>query len=149
MDIVRLSAVSPVRLAHITGGALVLIGVLWSGLRLWQIPQPQTAALSAQSAAADPAASAVAKWLGPGEVRLNVAVQGVMVRRARAVALLSVNEGPAQAYMVGETLLDNVTVREITPQGVTLDRAGKSLHFAAPAAPDFPQDAIVRVPGRG
>lgn len=145
----RFSTLPPARLVHIAGGALVLAGVLYWGLRFWQLAPPPVALTATQRAADDPAASAVAKWFAPGEVRLNVAVNGVMVRRSRAVALLSVNEGAPQPFMVGETILDNVTVREITARSVVLDNGGKLLSLAAPDAPAFPQDAIVRVPKRG
>ncbi|WP_342325161.1 hypothetical protein AAEY27_10310 [Kosakonia sp. BYX6] len=138
------SAVSPARIAHILGVALVASGLLFWGLRGWHIPPRSAASLAVQPAIENPTANAVAKWLGPGDIRLNVVVQGVMIRRHRAVALLSINDANPEPFIAGERVMENVTVHAINAEGVVLDRKGKLFLITSPISPQLPKNGIVR-----
>ncbi|MGJ7573599.1 hypothetical protein ACSFBX_23945 [Variovorax sp. RB2P76] len=100
----------------------------------------------AAAAPTDPAAQTVAAWLGPGQLRLNVAVVGIMRRHDRAVAVLAINGAPPKAFMAGETLMRDVTLASIEPDAVTIARAGIATRIAAPLRPDYGPPGIVRVP---
>lgn len=139
-----LSTLSPLRLVNIAGVIAVASGLLFWGLQPWKM-QEQTTPDSPQILAVPATATAVDKWFAPGVVRMNVTVQGIMVRRDRAVALLSVNDGAAEPYMVGDNVLTNVQIRTIDATGVVLERAGESLSFPAPEIPQPPADLIVPV----
>lgn len=138
--------VSPVRAVHVLGLGAVIAGVCFWGYRLHG---PQAAAPQAQPSAAVPAdraAQAVAAWLGPGQMRLNVVVIGLVRRHDRAVAVLAINGALPKAYMAGETLAREVTLASIETDAVTIERAGIATRIPAPLRPDYGPPGIVRVP---
>lgn len=124
-------------------------GLIFWGLRLHALRAPVAPAAPSVPApvrTADPDGERVAAWLGPGEVRLNVAVLGLVRRNDQAIALLSVNDGPPKPYKVGEPLMREVTLQAIEADGVTVSHAGKPVRLAAPPRPDPLPGGIVRVP---
>lgn len=139
-------AVSPQHAAHAAGLVAVLVGVCFWADRLYTPRPVPPQAAAAAVLPADPAAQAVAAWLGVGELRLNVAVVGLMRRQDRAVAVLAVNSASPRAFMAGETVMRDVKLVSVEPDGVTLDRAGSLIRIAAPARPDHDPTGIVRVP---
>ncbi len=138
-------AASP-RTAHALGAALFVACVcLWAyALHVPDAPPPQ-APVAAATAAGDPAAEAVAGWLRPGPLRLNVTVVGLMRRHDRAVAVLTVNGAPPKAFMTGERLLPDVRLVAIDADAVTIERAGATTRIVAPVLPDPGPPGIVRV----
>ncbi|GGY04353.1 type II secretion system protein N [Paludibacterium paludis] len=136
----------PIHLAGLlaVAGALVFWGVRLAGLRaappVARAPAPVTAP------ATDADGERIAAWLGPGEVRLNVSVLGLARQGGRAIALLSVNDGPPKPYAAGDTLMRDVTLDAIETDGVTVSRSGKSARLPAPVPPDPLPNGIVRVP---
>ncbi|CAB3647163.1 general secretion pathway protein GspC [Achromobacter pestifer] len=140
------SSVPPARLVPVFGLVAVLASVAFWGYRLYQPKAAPPPAQAAQAAVADPAAETVAAWLGPGQLRLNVAVVGLIRRHDRAVAVLTVNGAPPKAFMTGETLMRDVTLVSIEPDAVTVDRAGDPIRIAAPSRPDYGPPGLVRVP---
>ncbi|MES2251076.1 MAG: type II secretion system protein N [Pseudomonadota bacterium] len=129
-------------LVHAAGLSLVVAGaVTWARL-LTPAAAPVRAA-PAQAAVADPTADALAAWFGPGEVRANIAVKGLIKGAGQAgVAVLSVNDGAPQPYRVGDALGRALTLAGIEADAVTVDKAGTSLRIAAPVLPTAP--GIVR-----
>tara|TARA_R110002051_G_scaffold144694_1_gene217517 strand:+ start:47784 stop:48080 length:297 start_codon:yes stop_codon:yes gene_type:complete len=95
---------------------------------------------------ADAAGEAMAGWFGSEPVRLDVAVIGLVRKQDRAVAVLSVNGAPAQAYMPGESLMTDVVLTSIESDGVMVERAGVASRIAAPTMPDPGPGGISRVP---
>jgi general secretion pathway protein C len=141
------STVPPARAMHAAGlAAVVAIAGFW-GDRLQQL-RPVTAPVEKAAAVlpADPAAQAVATWLGPGQVRVNVSVIGLMYRQDRAVAVLAVNGAPPKAFVAGETLLRNVVLSSIASDAVTISHDGVLSRFAAPTLPERGPPGIVRRP---
>jgi len=141
------SSVSPRWLVHVLGLFAVGVGTYFWSYRLQQL-QPTAAPVEKAPVVhrADPAAQAVTAWLGPGQIRTNVSVIGLMHRRDRAVAVLAINGAPPKAFLVGDTLMHNVTLASIDSSSVTIDRAGIPTRFAAPLRPDYGPPGIVRVP---
>ncbi|WP_447774146.1 hypothetical protein [Variovorax boronicumulans] len=138
-------AVSLQHAVHAAGLVAVLVGVCFWADRL-HVRRPMPSQAPATTAfPADPAAQVVATWLGPGELRLNVAVVGLMRRQDRAVAVLAVNGASPRAFMAGETLMRDVRLVSVEPDGVTLDRAGIRIRITAPARPEYGPAGIVRV----
>ena len=141
------SAVSPERLVHVAGFLAVATGVGVWGYLLFQPAEtiaPQDVEMPA--IVADAAGEAMAGWFGSGPVRLDVEVIGLVRKSDRAVAVLSVNGAPPQAYMAGESLMTDVVLASIDRDGVTVERAGVVLQIAAPAVPDSGVEGIRRVP---
>jgi general secretion pathway protein C len=125
--------------------AVIVVATFWAN----RLHQPRPAPVQTKAAVAapvDPAAQTMAAWLGPGQLRLNVAVIGLMRRADRAVAVLAINGAPPKAFMAGETLMRDVTLASIEPDAVTIERAGIATRIAAPARPDYGPPGIVRVP---
>lgn len=93
----------------------------------------------------DPASVVLAQWFEPGSLRMDIAVQGIILHHGRAVAVLAVNGETPGAYRVGETLSDGVTLTAIEPERVVLEGAGGPMSFATPALPDNVPSGIVRL----
>jgi len=97
---------------------------VWGALLLAPGPQILPAALDASS---DPGRdiTSVARWFGGAALRVRVAVVGLITEaEGRGTALLSINGGPVQAYVVGQALAPGVAVSGITPTGVSIDQDG-------------------------
>ncbi|WP_411882695.1 type II secretion system protein N [Polaromonas sp. YR568] len=140
------SSLSPARMAHVLGLAAVVAAACFWGYTL-RPPKPAPPQVRAAPVVPqDPAARAVAGWLAPGQVRLNVAVVGLIRRHDRAVAVLRVNGAPPRPFMAGETLMRDVTLKSIAPDAVMLERAGTAIRIAAPLRRDYGSSGIVRVP---
>jgi len=128
------------------GLATAMASMCFWGDKLYQ-PQPTPTQMRATPVVrGDPAAQAVASWLGPGQVHLNVAVVGLIRRHDRAVAVLTVNGAAPKSFMAGETLMREVTLQAIGTDAVTVERAGTSIRIAAPPRRDDGSSGLVRVP---
>ncbi|SDS18891.1 general secretion pathway protein C [Halopseudomonas litoralis] len=138
--------VSPVRLIHAAGLLAVAAGVCVWGYVLYQPESAPVQEAEVSVIVADAAGEAMAGWFGSEPVRLDVTVIGLVRKSDRAVAVLSVNGSPAQAYMPGESLMNDVVLTSIETDGVTVERAGVESQIAAPAIPDTGPDGISRVP---
>jgi general secretion pathway protein C len=129
-------------------GALACValisGVTYWGAQ-WLTPLPGVPAIDPTPPVSDQTASAVARWLTPGEESLDIVVAGVMVSRSAAAAMLSVNGGPPRAYVAGDRLGHATTLREIEARGIVVDRAGTVERLAVPALSALDEGFIVRV----
>ncbi|MEC5319233.1 hypothetical protein VSX61_09805 [Brenneria populi subsp. brevivirga] len=137
---------SPVRLAHALGLCAAVAGIGFWAYMLHQPAAQTTTRVDAAGPAADPAGGAVAQWLGPGRIRMDIVVVGLILRRDRAVAVLAVNGAAPKAYMAGEELALGVTLDAIDATGVTLGRSDGAVRIAAPALSDKDAPGIERVP---
>lgn len=127
---------------HATGLLLVVAGGgTWT--RLLSAPVPAVLPPPVQTAQADPAADALAAWFGPGEVRANIAVKGLIRAGAHGVAVLSVNDAAPRPYRQGESLGKSLTLTAIEANAVVIDKAGTSLRIAAPMLPQPATPGIV------
>ena len=128
---------------HAAGLLLVLAGVAtWA--RLLSAPAPSVPPQPARTTQADPSAEAIATWFGPGEIRDNVAVKGLIRSGEHGVAVLSVNDAAPRAYRTGEALGKSVTLSAVESDGIVIDKAGTSQRIAAPALPQPATPGIVR-----
>lgn len=141
-DPVKLSART---LVHAAGLLLAVAGVAtWA--HLLSRPAPQVPAASVPAAAADPTAGALAAWFGPGELRANVAVKGLIKGAGReGVAVLAVNDAAPRPYQVGDTLSRSVTLAAIEADAVVIEKAGTTQRIAAPAIAQPKVPGIVKV----
>ncbi|HEX7866127.1 MAG TPA: type II secretion system protein N [Variovorax sp.] len=127
---------------HAAGLLLVVAGVVtWA--RLLSAPAPEASLAPVQATQADPAADALAAWFGPGEVRANIAVKGLIRAGEHGVAVLSVNDAAPRPYRPGEALGKSVTLTAIEADAVVIDKAGTSLRIAAPMLPQPATPGIV------
>lgn len=131
-------------IVHAVGLLLVVAGIAtWT--HLLGKPAPQAPAARVQgNAEADPTADALAAWFGPGELRANIAVKGLVKSAAQGVVVLAVNDAPPRAYQVGETLARSVTLKAIEADAVVIDKAGVAERIAAPAMPQLATPGIAR-----
>lgn len=130
-------------IVHAVGLLLVVAGVAtWA--RVLYKPAPPTPVARVQATQADPAADALAMWFGPGELRANIAVKGLIKSADQGVVVLAVNDAPARPYQVGETLARSVTLKAIEADAVVIDKAGTTERIAAPAIPQPVTPGIAR-----
>jgi hypothetical protein len=131
-------------IVHAVGLLLVVAGIAtWA--HLLHQPAPQAPAARVQtSPEADPAADALAAWFGPGELRANIAVKGLIRSAAQGVVVLAVNDAPPRPYRVGETLARSVTLKAIEADAVVIDKAGVTERIAAPVIPQPATPGIAR-----
>lgn len=119
---------------HAAGLLLVAAGVAtWA--RLLSAPAPSAPPPPVRTTQADPSADAIAAWFGPGEIRANIAVKGLIKSGEHGVAVLSVNDAAPRPYRTGETLGKSVTLSAVEADAVVIDKAGTSQRIAAPALP--------------
>ncbi len=135
-------------IVHAAGLLLVVAGVATWG-HLLSRPAPPAPAAPTQAPEADPTADAQATWFGPGEVRANIAVKGLIKGTDQAVAVLAVNGAAPRPYRVGEALTRSVTLSAIEAGAVVIDKAGTSERIAAPVLPQPASPGIVRAASVG
>ncbi|AYN19517.1 hypothetical protein [Alcaligenes aquatilis] len=140
-----LKLMSPARVVHIVGALLFVGGLLLWSYKLHRVEPTPVPSTPAVQSASDPASEIVAGWLGPGDVRLNISVVGLMRRQDKAVVVLTINDGPPTAYMSGETLMRDVILKSVDADGITVERSGGGLRIEAPARLEPDPSAIVRV----
>ncbi|MGE4593827.1 hypothetical protein [Alcaligenes sp.] len=140
-----LKLMSPARVVHIAGASLFVAGLLLWSYKLYRVEPTPVQSTAATQSASDPASDIVAGWLGPGDVRLNINVVGLMRRPDKAVVVLTINDGPPTAYMSGETLMRDVVLKSVDADGITVERSGAPLRIAAPVRLEPDPSAIVRV----
>ena len=107
------------------GGALYWSGVLRQAPPA--MPQPTAAATIG-----DPTAQALAGWFGPGEVRIDVVVNGLLKSSGQAVAVMAVDGAPPRAYRVGDAVAASATVDAIEADAVVVSRHGEAMRFLVP-----------------
>ncbi|QEI08494.1 general secretion pathway protein GspC [Pigmentiphaga aceris] len=116
-------------LAALAGG----VG-LWTALLFAPLPGPIPPATSrAVQTRLDTAP--LAAWFGTpptGRAPLRVAVSGIIATGSRGVAVLSFDGGPAQAWRVGQTIKDGLSVRTVAAEEVVLDYQGDTVRVALP-----------------
>ena len=113
---------------------------IWGALLLAPAPQEAPPVLSTEAAPGQDLAP-VSNWFGGGTARLRVEVAG-LISGQNGAALLSINGGPAQAYRVGQTLAQGVTLAAVGPQGVSIEQDGIAEEVTIPALP-FPPKGFV------
>ncbi|MGF6347149.1 type II secretion system protein N [Variovorax sp. W2I14] len=130
-------------IVNAAGLLLVVAGVAtWSHLLSRPAPAPHAAQVPATEP--DSTADAQAAWFGPGEVRANIAVKGLIKGADHGVAVLAVNGAAPRPYRVGEALTRSVTLSAIEAGAVVIDKAGVSERIAAPVLPQPANPGIVR-----
>ena len=71
----------------------------------------------------------------PAASSANIAIAGVIAEggKGKGVALLSVNDGPAMAFRVGDRVSDRTTLREVKANGVVIESGGVAREILLPA----------------
>lgn len=115
--------------------AAALIGVvIWARLLAAPAMPAPSEALVVQAAPAE--TSAAAAWFDSIAPRLDIAISGLMATDEGAVAILSINDGPAKAYLVGEQLGREARLTAIEQNAVVVEQAGESQRVVIAALPN-------------
>ena len=114
-------------------GALIGAG-FWT--RLLAMPAAPVTLEAPIAQAAPVETSAAAAWFDSLAPRLDIAISGLMATDEGAVAILSVNDGPAKAYLVGEQLGREARLTAIEQNAVVVEQAGESQRVVIAALPN-------------
>jgi general secretion pathway protein C len=128
---------SPPQLVQACALLATLAGILtWSSLLL----------TSAESRTPDvaPALSAVRsdnpalQWFSNQPVAVDIKVSGVMAGSRGAVAILSLNGGAPQSFLVGENVSHGVKLLAIEGDAVVIERGGEKTRLSLGKLPESP-----------
>ncbi|WMN20413.1 type II secretion system protein N [Pseudomonas piscis] len=125
------------RLLQYTALLAALAGVAtWSSLLLTPAEsQTPTAAPQVLAARAD---SPALQWFANQPAQVDIKVWGVMAGARGAVAILSLNDGPARSFLAGERLTQGVRLAAIEADGVLIERGGEQSRVKVSKLPDSP-----------
>lgn len=99
--------------------------VVWSALLLTSAES--RAPSVAPSAPAQPPDNPALQWFANQPAHVDIKVSGVMAAGRGAVAILSLNDGPARSFLVGERLSPGVRLVAIEEDGVIIERGTEQL----------------------
>ncbi|WP_313054854.1 type II secretion system protein N [Pseudomonas lopnurensis] len=108
--------------------------VAWAILLATPAPQHHPEPSPATQGAATEGAAA--QWFAQTPPRLDITVSGLLATSQGAVAILAINDAPAQAYRVGDTLARGARLRAIESDAVVVEQAGTQLRVAMTDLPD-------------
>jgi len=111
--------------------------VAWAILLATPAPQHQPEPSSATPGAATEGPAA--QWFAQTPPRMDITVSGLLATTQGAVAILSVNDAPAQAYRIGDTLVRGANLQAIEANAVVVEQAGMQLRVAITELPTAPQ----------
>lgn len=80
-------------------------------------------------------ASPAGHWFDSVTPPLQVTVSGLMATAEGAVAILSINDAPARAYLAGESLGREARLLAIEPNAVVVEQGGESQRVAIAELP--------------
>ncbi|WP_236180694.1 general secretion pathway protein GspC [Pseudomonas mosselii] len=112
-------------------GLLALIAglVTWTSLLL----QPSPGVASLQPAEAlTPSETPAGRWFADLPLQAQIQVSGVMAGSQGAVAIVSIDGGPARAVRSGEELARGVRLVAIEGRGLVIERAGQRSRVEVP-----------------
>lgn len=120
---------------------LALIAVV-AGLATWgrlllapAAPLPASDAVSVEA----PTGSAAAQWFASLPAAVEIKVTGLLASRQGAVAIITLNGGPAQAVRAGAQLAPGVRLVAIEPQGLLIERGDQRSQIRIAQLPQGPQ----------
>ncbi|QXI36478.1 general secretion pathway protein GspC [Pseudomonas xantholysinigenes] len=129
MPIVR-PTLSPGLLLQGLGVLVAVAGLLtWAPLLLQPAPQ---AAPAAEGGAAVSANTPVARWFADIPLQVQIKVSGVLAGSQGAVAIVSLDGGPARAVRSGEDLARGVRLVAIERGGLLIEQAGQRSRVEVP-----------------
>jgi len=118
---------------------LALLAAL-AGVATWAVllvtPAPQHRPEPAPATKGVVTEGAAAQWFAQTPPRLDIKVSGLLATSQGAVAILAINDAPAQAYLVGDTLARGASLQAIESDAVVVEQAGTQLRVAMPGLPD-------------
>lgn len=77
-------------------------------------------------------------WFSGRAASVDIKVQGVMFGMQGAVAVLTLNGGPARSFIKGEQLAPGVQLAAVENTGVVIERAGQRSTLAVPPLSQVP-----------
>lgn len=129
MQIARIT-VSPNLLLQGLGVLAAVAGVLtWASVMLPSAPSASLVEPVATQAMGDAPA---ARWFADIPVQVDIKVSGVMAGSQGAVAIVSLDGGPARAVRSGEELARGVRLVAIEADGLLIERAGQRSRVEVP-----------------
>jgi general secretion pathway protein C len=126
-------------LVHFVGAALACAQLAYWSIRLTTAP-PAAAPMPARGVQTrEPDASLLAREFGLVEtvsnVTNNIQVSGVFAAGRDSAAVMTVDDRPARAVLLGQEVVPGSTLVEVQSQGVTLESGGVRRQLQVPRAP--------------
>lgn len=129
---------SPPQLVQALALVAALAGVVtWSSLLLTPA-ESRTPDVAPQVLAARSDNPAL-QWFSNQPVRLEIKVAGLLASPRGAVAILSLNDAPPRAFLVGERLAQGVQLLGIEGDGVVIEQGGERQRVNISTLPQPPQ----------
>ena len=124
---------------------LLVAGVgVWAAVLLAPMPAGVPPGLTAPPPPRGDTA-AVARWFGATQASIKVSVAGLISSGDRGAALLRIDNGPVQAWRVGQALTAGVTLTSVERDAVVLDVGGITQRVQAPMERPLTSPGLVRV----
>ncbi|KAA8716021.1 type II secretion system protein N [Pseudomonas cannabina] len=119
-------AFSAPRLLLVAGLMVALVGVaFWAPRLLAPLPSSGSAPVGQAPASASPARH----WFADQPSPVQIKVSGLMAGARGAVAIISLNDGPAGSFLVGEHLARDVRLVAIEADGVVIEQGSEQKRF--------------------
>ncbi|CAK14941.1 type II secretion system protein N [Pseudomonas entomophila] len=109
--------------------AAVAVALTWASVMLQSAPPASSVEPSSTQAMGDVPA---ARWFADIPVQVDIKVSGVMAGSQGAVAIVSLDGGPARAVRSGEELARGVRLVAIEADGLLIERAGQRSRVEVP-----------------
>ena len=129
MPIARLK-LSPGLLLQGLGVLVAVVGLATWGLLLWPPAAGQATARAADAPVV--AETAAGRWFADIPQQVQIQVSGVMAGSQGAVAIVSLDGGPARAVRSGEELARGVRLVAIERRGLVIERGGQRSRVEVP-----------------
>jgi general secretion pathway protein C len=116
--------------------AAVAGGLFWSSLLLTSaeshvpVVEPQVLAARADTAAL--------QWFSNQSAPVEIKVSGLMAGVQGAVAILTLNDGPARSFLVGDRLTQDMRVVAIEKDAVVIEQGAQQRRLKVSTLPDIP-----------
>ena len=127
----------PLILALVAGAAMVAL-TAWQGYRFWQMEGQQGQYDNVQPLVSDPAAGREPPSVNLPETNLRLFLRGVLAADGEfpGSALIEDDKSKTEAYLVGDELPGNATLRSVHPNRVIIERSGKLENLYFPESED-------------
>lgn len=141
-------------LVHFAGAALACAQLAYWSVRLTTAPATPAPAAARAALVRDPDPVLAARAFGAVEqvaaVASNIQLAGVFAAGKDSAAVVSVDDRPARAVLLGDEVAPGAKLVAVDPQGITVESGGMRRQLKVPAAPAADlSSAPARLPNAG